>query len=162
MLFFQSTKPRNIVCCICNIRSLSMRSIKMAFFVPMSFINPYCSVEISWCILFLILRMITPSNTGCFISICHFMTTYISISVKDMKIKLFFGKLMILSLRSKNLNSKIKEINVLLNFSQMFNIRALGYTAHIETLFHSLPNSNKHIGIDGFQGLSYPSLQIIH
>ena len=57
---------------------------------------------------------------------------------------------MILSLRSKNLNSKIKEINVLLNFSQMFNIRSLGYTAHIETLFHFLPNSNKHIGIDGF------------
>ena len=28
---------------------------------------------------------------------------------------------MFLSLRSKNLNAKIKEINVLLNFSQMFN-----------------------------------------
>ena len=31
-----------------------------------------------------------------------------------------------------------------------------------ETVFHFLPNSNKHIGIDGFQGFSYPSLQIIH
>ena len=29
-------------------------------------------------------------NTGCFISICHFMTTYISITVEDMKTKLFF------------------------------------------------------------------------
>ena len=46
---------------------------------------------------------------------------------------------MILSLRSKNLNSKIKEINVLLNFTQMFNERALGYTAHIETVVHFLP-----------------------
>ena len=69
---------------------------------------------------------------------------------------------MILSLHSKNLNSKIKEINILLNFKQIFNIRALGYTAQIEMVFHFLPNSNKHIDIDGFQGLSYPSLQIIH
>ena len=69
---------------------------------------------------------------------------------------------MTLSLRSKNSNSKIKEINVLLNFSQMFNMRALGYIAHIETAFHFLPNSNKHIEINDFQGLSYPSLQIIH
>ena len=30
---------------------------------------------------------------------------------------------MFLSLRSKNLNAKIKEINVLLNFSRMFNMR---------------------------------------
>ena len=29
-------------------------------------------------------------NTGCFISICHFRTTYISITVEDMKTKLFF------------------------------------------------------------------------
>ena len=67
------------------------------------------------------------------LSQCHFITTYISITVEDMKTKLFFWKLMMLSLRCKNLNSKIKEINVLLNFSQMFNTRALGYTAHIET-----------------------------
>ena len=65
---------------------------------------------------------------------------------------------MFLSLRSKNLNVKIKERNVLLNFSQMFNMQALGYTAHIETVFHFLPNSNKHIEIDGHQGLSYPSI----
>ena len=31
-------------------------------------------------------------NTGCFISICHFMTTYISIVVEDMKTKHFFLK----------------------------------------------------------------------
>ena len=66
------------------------------------------------------------------------------------------------SLRSKNLNAKIKEINVLLNFSQMFNMQTLGYMAHIETVFHFLPNSNKHIGIDDYRGFSYPSLQIIH
>ena len=60
---------------------------------------------------------------------------------------------MFLSLRSKNLNAKIKEINVLLHFSQMFNLRPHGYTAYIETVFHFLPNSNKHIGIDGYQGL---------
>jgi len=69
---------------------------------------------------------------------------------------------MTLNLRSKDLNSNIKEINVLLNFSQMFNIRALGYMAHMETVFYFLPNLNKQIGIDGFQGLSYPRLQIIH
>ena len=69
---------------------------------------------------------------------------------------------MFLNLYSKNLNAKIKEIKVLLNFSQMFNVRALGYTEHIETVFHFFPNSNKHIGIDSYQGLSYPSLQIIH
>ena len=40
-----------------------MRSTKMAFFVPLSFINPYCSVEISGCILLLILKMITRSIT---------------------------------------------------------------------------------------------------
>ena len=40
-----------------------MRSTKMAFFVPLSLINPYCSVEISGCILFLILSMITWSIT---------------------------------------------------------------------------------------------------
>ena len=69
---------------------------------------------------------------------------------------------MFLSLHSKNLNTKIKKINVLLNFSQMFNIQALGYMAHIETVFRFLLNSNKHIRINGYQGLSYPSLQIIH
>ena len=41
---------------------------------------------------------------------------------------------MILSLSSKNLNSKIKEINVLLNFLQMFIIRGLDYTSDIETI----------------------------
>jgi len=44
----------------------------------------------------------------------------------------------------------------------MFNMRAFGYTTHIEMVFHFLPNSNKHIGIDDFQGLNYTSLQIIH
>ena len=39
---------------------------------------------------------------------------------------------MFLNLRSKNLNTKIKEINVLLNFLRMFNMRVLGYTAHIQ------------------------------
>ena len=79
-----------------------------------------------------------------------------------MKTKLFLLKTNVLSLRNKNLNAKIKEINVLLNFSQMFNMWALGYNAHIEMVFHFLPNSNKHIGINGYQGLSYLSLQIIH
>jgi len=39
---------------------------------------------------------------------------------------------MILSLRSKNLNSKFKEISLRFNnfFLQMFNMRAFGYTAH--------------------------------
>jgi len=41
-------------------------------------------------------------------------------------------------------------------------MRAFGYKAHIKTVFHFLPNSNKHIGMDGFQSLSYPSLQVIH
>ena len=59
---------------------------------------------------------------------------------------------MFLSLHSKNLKAKIK-INVLLNFSQMFNMQALGYMAHIETVFHFLSNSNKHIGINDYQGL---------
>ena len=36
---------------------------KWRFFVPLFFINPYCSVEISGCILFLILSMITWSIT---------------------------------------------------------------------------------------------------
>ena len=85
------------------------------------------------------------------------MITYISITVGDMKTKLFLLKKMFLSLRSKNLNTKIKEINILLNFLQMSNMRALGYTAHIETVFHFLRNLNKYIGIDGYQGLSYPS-----
>ena len=40
-----------------------MRSTKIAFFVPLSFINPYCSVEIYRRILFLILSMITRSVT---------------------------------------------------------------------------------------------------
>ena len=40
-----------------------MQSTKMAFFVPLSFINPYCSVEISGCNLFLILSMISRSIT---------------------------------------------------------------------------------------------------
>ena len=62
--------------------------------------------------------------TGCFISICHFMITYILITLGDMKTKLFLLKTKE-SLRSKNLNTKIKEINVLLNFSQMFNMRDL-------------------------------------
>ena len=43
---------------------------------------------------------------------------------------------MFFCLRRKNLNAKIKEINVLLNFSQMFNMQALGYTAGIEAVFH--------------------------
>ena len=33
----------------------------------------------------------------------------------------------------------------------MFNMRALGYTAHIETVFHFLPNSNKHIVINNIK-----------
>ena len=41
--------------------------------------------------------------------ICHFMTTYTSITEEDIKTKLFFGKLMILSLGSNNLNSKNKK-----------------------------------------------------
>ena len=41
----------------------------------------------------------------------------------------------------------------------MFNMRALGYRAHTETVFHFLPNSNKYIGIDCYQGLSYPSFR---
>ena len=90
------------------------------------------------------------------------MITYISITVGDIKTKLVLLQTKFLSLRRKNLNAKIKEINVLLNFPQMFNMRALGYTAHIETVIYFLPKSNKHIGIDAYQGLSYPSLQIIH
>ena len=89
------------------------------------------------------------------------MITYISITVGDMKTKLFLLKTNVL-ICSKNLNAKIKEINVLLNFSQMFNMQALGYMAHIEMVFHFLPNSDKHIGINGYQGLSYPSLQVIY
>ena len=34
-------------------------------------------------------------------------------------------------------------------------LEALGYMAHIETVFHFLPNSNKHIAMDGCQSLSY-------
>ena len=82
-------------------------------------------------------------------------------TVEDIKTKLFL-KTNDLKFTQQNLNLNIKEINVLLNFLQMFNIRVLGYTAHIETVFHFLPDSNQHIGIDGFQNLSYPSLQIIH
>ena len=67
------------------------------------------------------------------------MTTYISITVQYIKSKLFLKKLVILSLRSKNLNSKIKEINVLLNFLEIFYMRAPSYTAYIETEFHFLP-----------------------
>ena len=40
-----------------------MQTTKMAFFLLLSFINSYCSVEISGCILFLILSMITRSIT---------------------------------------------------------------------------------------------------
>ena len=93
------------------------------------------------------------------------MLLYNNLNLNNCKIwksNFFCWKLIFLSLRSKNLNAKIKEINVLLNFSQMFNMQTLGYTAHIETVFHFLPNSNKHIKIDGYQGLSYPSLHIIH
>lgn len=46
-------------------------------------------------------------------------------------------------------------------FPQTFNMQALGYTAYIETLDPVLPKANEPIGIDGCQGLSYPSLQII-
>ena len=85
------------------------------------------------------------------------MTTYNSITVEDMKTK-FFLRTNDLKFTQQNLNSKIKKINVLFNFLQMFNIRALGYMAHMETVFHFLANSNKHIGIDDFQGLIYPRL----
>ena len=88
------------------------------------------------------------------------MVTYISITVGDMRTKLFLLKTNVLKFSSKNLNAKIKEINILLNFSQMFNMQALGYMAHIETVFHFFPNLNRHIGINGYQGLSYSSLQI--
>ena len=42
----------------------------------------------------------------------------------------FLLKANVPSLHSKNLNAKIKEINVLLNFSQMFNMRALDTSEH--------------------------------
>ena len=35
----------------------------------------------------------------------------------------------------------------------MFNMQALGYMAHIKTVFHFLPNSNKYIEMDDYQGL---------
>ena len=76
-----------------------------------------------------------------------------AITVGDMKTKLFLLKTNVLKFTQQKLNAKTKETNVLLNFLQMFNARALGYTAHIETVFHFLPKSNKHIGIDGYQGL---------
>ena len=54
------------------------------------------------------------------------MTTYISTTVKDMKPN-FFLKANDFKFTQKNLNSEIKEINVLIKFPQMFNMQALGY-----------------------------------
>ena len=39
---------------------------------------------------FNVVKPFSAKSTRCFISICHFMTTYISITVEDMKTKLFF------------------------------------------------------------------------
>lgn len=43
----------------------------------------------------------------------------------------------------------------------MFNRQVLDYTAYIETVFHSLPNVNKQIRMNGCQGLCYWSRQLI-
>ena len=44
--------------------------------------------------------------TGCFISICHFMINYISITVKDMKTKLFLLKTNVLNFTQQKFESK--------------------------------------------------------
>ena len=76
------------------------------------------------------------------------MITYIAITVGDMKTKLFLLKTNVLKFTQfKFLNAKIKEINVLLNFSLMFNMQALGYMAHIEMVFHFLLNLNNGISL---------------
>ena len=43
---------------------------------------------------------------------------------------------------------KVKKDTKGRNETVMFNMRALGYTAHIKTVVHFLANLNKHIGID--------------
>lgn len=51
---------------------------------------------------------------------------------------------------------------VLFDFSHKRSIcEPLVNTAYIETVDRFLPKANEPIGIDGCQGLSYPSLQII-
>ena len=80
------------------------------------------------------------------------MTNYISITVGDMKTKLFLLKANVLKFTQQKFERKNQRNKRFIKLSQMFNMRALAYTAHIETVFHFLPNSNKHFGIDGYQG----------
>ena len=67
------------------------------------------------------------------------MITYISITAGDMKTKLFLLKTNVLKFMQQKFGCKNQRKNVLLNFLQMFNMPAFGYTAYI----HFLPNSDK-------------------
>ena len=79
-----------------------------------------------------------------------------------MKTKLFLLKTNVRKFTQQKFEPKNQRNKRFIKLFQMFIIKALGYTAHIETVVHFLPNSNKHIGIDGYQGLSYPILWIIY
>ena len=80
-----------------------------------------------------------------------------------MKTKLFLLKTNVLKFTQQKFECKNQKNKRFIKlFTNVQYARALGYAAHIEIIFHFFPNSNKHIGIDGYQGLSYPSLQIIH
>ena len=65
----------------------------MTFFVPLSFINRYCSVKIYGCILFLILSMITRSITLVTWLIIEIVRKFSQLTAPD-----FFG--IVISLKS--------------------------------------------------------------
>ena len=80
-----------------------------------------------------------------------------------MKTKLFLLKTNVLKFTQQKFERKNQRNK---HFNKIFtNVQYASpwiHGTHQKTVFQFLPNSNNHIGIDGYQGLGYPSLQIIH
>lgn len=62
---------------------------------------------------------------------------------------------------TRNMNIKVQEINLLL-FLKVFNVCAMGYTAHVQMIIHVLSNAAQHSFVDGCQGFCKSSRQVIH